>query len=229
MECNSFRDWLNNGDMLDGDVEARAMEHLALCERCSNLFAMDSRIETGIREGMKAVDVPEGLLDRIEMDLRSEKKKQPAVLLSWKSFVPAFTAAILLLIFFNPFSGKFINIDEIERHAVTDHLNNLAMTFKAEDVSDVTGWFKQRLGFTISVPDSAVKGFQLVGGRKCHFGKNDVAYLLYEKGGKRVSLFIIDARDLDFTIPPHRMYSMVGRGCQVKVWMAADQVYAMVV
>ena len=229
MECNSFRDWLNNGDMLDGDVEAGAMEHLAHCERCSNLFAMDSRIETGIREGMKAVDVPEGLLDRIEMDLRPEKKKQPAVFLSWKSFVPAFTAAILLLIFFNPFSGKFINIDEIERHAVTDHLNNLAMTFKAEDVGDVTGWFKQRLGFTISVPDLAMKGFQLVGGRKCHFGKNDVAYLLYEKGEKRASLFIIDAGDLNFTIPPHKMYNMVERGCQVKVWMAAGQVYAMVV
>lgn len=228
MECNGFRDWLINRDMFDNGVEATAMEHLVACEGCRRLFAMDSRIEARVKEGMKEVEVPDGLWTRIEMDLRPEKRNRPVVRLPWKGLVPAFTVAILLLLFFNPFGGKFASIDEIERHAIKDHLNNLTMTFKAEEVRDVTGWFSRRLGFRISVPDLEEKGFQLVGGRKCRFGNNDVAYLLYKKGGKRASLFIIDAEDLNFTMAPHRTYSMSEKGMHVKVWTAADQVYTMV-
>ena len=112
--------------------------------------------------------------------------------------VPAVAMAALLILFLNPFAGRFRSVQEIGILAVDNHLKNLSMNFKAGEVRDVPRWFKDRLGFKISVPDLAGQGLQFIGGRKCYLGKNEVAYLLYEKAGERVSLFIIEPDDVNF-------------------------------
>jgi len=228
MICHDFKDWLINRDMLDERIEGTAREHLEICERCRKLYRMDSRVEAQLAHGLREIDVPDGLYSRIEMDIQSATKDKPALHLTWKILAPAVAMAALVLLIFNPFAGKFRGVEEIALLAVEDHLRDLTMTVKAEQVTDITGWFEERLGYKISIPDLGSQGFQFVGGRKCRLGGKDVGYLLYEKNGERASLFIIQDRDLNFRMEAAGTYNLTLKECHVKIWKQEKQVYALV-
>lgn len=110
-----------------------------------------------------------------------------------------------------------------------NHLDNdMAMAFRAGEVRDVSRWFKERLGFQVTLPDIEKQGYQLIGGRKCLLGKKDVAYLLYVKAGEKVSLFTIEAKSLNFNMEEAGIYDLSIEGCGGKVWKRGEQVYVMV-
>jgi anti-sigma factor RsiW len=228
MECHNFKKWVINKDILDESVEKAAREHLEMCERCRKLYTMDARIEAQIKEELREVEAPGGLLSRIEMDIQSTDKVKMFTHLSWKKLIPAVAVAALLLIFLNPFAGGFKSIEEIGSLAVDNHLDkDMTMAFRAGEVRDVSRWFEDRLGFRVSNPNLEQQGFRFLGGRKCSLGGNDAAYLFYEKAGEKVSLFIIDPSDLNFSMGV-KMSNISFRGCDIKIWKEGDQVYAMV-
>lgn len=228
MECHNFKKWLINKDILDERAETAARDHLRMCERCRKLYTMDAQIEAQIKEGLKEVEVPDGLLSRIEMDIQSTDKGKMFTHFTWKRVIPTLAVAALLFILFNPFAGGFKSIEEIGSLAVDNHLDkNMTMAFRAEEVKDVSRWFVDRLGFRVSNPNLEQQGFRFLGGRKCRLGGNDAAYLFYEKAGEKVSLFIIDPSDLNFNMGV-RMSKISFRGCDIKIWKEGDQVYAMV-
>jgi anti-sigma factor RsiW len=92
----------------------------------------------------------------------------------------------------------------------------------------VSGWFSDKLGFPVSLPKYNIQGATFLGGRECLLGKEKAAYLFYEKRGKRVSLFIIHARDLGITLKGERVYNVSDKEHDVKVWREGDLVYALV-
>lgn len=228
MNCEDFKQWIDNRDFYDEIWAKDAGKHIKQCDACENLHIMDTRIESRIRDALKKIDPPERLVARIEMNIQSAEKERLFNRFQWKILAPAFAVAALLFIVLNPFNGRFRSFDEIGTLAVQDHLNDLPMTFRTGESKDASRWFKDRLGFQISLPDLESLGFQIKGGRKCRLGSNDVAYLLYEKEGKKSSLFIIDYGDLNFRIEEKGTYNMSEQGYDVKVWKYRHQVYAMV-
>ncbi len=200
---------------------------------------MDSILEAKIRDGFIKEDVPERLLSRIEMDMTSVEKEgiytrflqsvfEKITNMPWVKIVPPFAFAVLPLLFVNPFGPGFSSMDEIGTYAATDHMGNLSMAYAAENTQDVSGWFENEMGFKIAVPDMSGQGLKLKGGRKCHFGKCDVAYLFYKKEDRRISLFIINSDDVKFDMGKNGTYLMNYNECTVKIWKTADLFYAMV-
>lgn len=112
MECRDFKEWVMDKDILDEGVEANIKEHIKICERCRNLYTMDSLIEAQIKNGLKEVDVPGGLLDLIEMNVQSATKDKSVVCFPWKILVRTFVMAALLFIFLSPLT---VNLKALTR------------------------------------------------------------------------------------------------------------------
>jgi len=236
MNCNELKKWLGNRELFDTTVAEKAKKHMEQCDLCKKLYSMDSLIEAQLKQGLKQIVPPERLFDRIEMNLQSTKEYEFSdhfafkrlLAAPWKVIVTPVAIAAMLLLFLNPFGKGFNSLKEIGKLTVNDHLGNLSMTFNAGEINDIPGWFENRIGFRIQIPDMAEQGLKLAGGRKCHLGKNDVAYLLYERDGKRASLFIIEKDDLNFVIEKKGRYHMAEQGCEVQFWKNANLLYALV-
>ncbi len=228
MNCSEFKQWLDNTDLSDEDTSAKAGKHADMCDACKKLHILDSFLEAKIRNDLEMVAPPERLINRIDMNIRSAENEKYDEKAAWKKAAYAFAVAAMVLIILNPFSTKFQGMDEISALTVKDHTANLSMAFKAGEIRDVPRWFEDKLGFAISMPDLKTHGLKLLGGRKCHLGGNDVAYLFCEKEGKKISLFIMDADDIDFDMEEKGVYTMTVSDCDVEVWKRTDLVYAMV-
>ncbi len=236
MNCNEFKTWLSNKDISDAGVAEETKMHMEGCALCKKLYSMDSLIEAQIKEGLKKTDPPKRLFARIEMNLQSTKEDKASDHFTltrfagawWKILAaPVAVAAVLFFVLY-PFSKGFESLEEIGKLAVNDHLSNLAMTFNAGEISDIPGWFENRIGYGIRIPDLAKQGLTFSGGRKCHLGNRDAAYLLYEKEGKRASLFIIKTADLNFKMENTGRYHITQSGCDIQFWKNAKLLYAMV-
>ncbi|MBI3814565.1 MAG: response regulator [Nitrospinae bacterium] len=102
------------------------------------------------------------------------------------------------------------------------------MMFEIGDVKDVSLWFKDRLGYSVYLPHIDEPGLKLIGGRKCKLGGNEVAYLFYQKGGKRVSLYIVDSKKIKYEMEENKKYHFPFNECEVDIWKSGNAVYSMV-
>ena len=228
MDCTEFKRWLSSQDLFEMSKVDSARKHTDLCPICRKLYTLDSQIESQIKEELKKTDPPERLFTKINMNVQSTTESEFMRSLWWKKLLPILGVIAILFVYFNPFESKFKSLDEIGTLTVNDHLNESAMTFHADAIKDVSDWFEKRLGFRIEIPDLTDQGLRLAGGGKCHLGKNDVAYLCYDKGEKRVSLFIIESSDVNFHVNEGKIYSLSEKECEVKVWKEENLLYAMV-
>ncbi len=236
MDCKRFKEWLINKDVSDQAATQSANVHMESCDTCKTLFQIDNTMETLIFNGLKKADPPQRLIDKIELDLETaalyqqpgRNKLKASFKKHWKKMVPAFATAAILILMLNIYPAGFKDIEEIGLYAVKDHLANLQMTFNADDGVDVSNWFEGRLGYRILTPDFDNKVFQFIGGRKCHIGNSDVAYLLYNKSGERVSLFIFSSKEVDFNMGERGKYVLTQEGCDVQIWENSDLIYALV-
>jgi hypothetical protein len=230
MNCHDFKDWLVSRDIQKNGLEEKAREHVMFCEECKKIAAIDSLIEDRIRICLCRVDPPIEFSAILEMDLRSAVREKNATLFSWKKLVPALAiAAVLLAIVFNPLSGRIKSLDQFSSLALANHLDpDLKPVFRAGDIPDASGWFSDKLGFPVFLPKYNIQGSTFLGGRECLLDKKKAAYLFYEIRGKRVSLFIIHARDLSIPLKGERVYNVSDKEHDVKVWKEGDLVFALV-
>ncbi len=234
MNCKDFKTWLGDKGLYDEKMSLLAKQHMASCAHCKKLNEADTFMEYKIRDGLHDVDPSPELLRRIEMDIQSvEKNKQSKLTFSsfvWKRMTPAVAlAAVMFVLFLNPFSGQIKNIDQIRSFVIAEHNNiSLTMSFKMGEVQDIPKWFAQRVGFKITMPELKNLGLKLIGGRECNLGKKKAAYLFYEKSGRKVSLFIINPSDLKFSMEAERHYRVSDRLHDVEIWKAKQMVYAIV-
>lgn len=237
MNCREFKERLGNMELLKGRLDERAQEHLATCSRCRQLYQADLHLETELRRNLKKKPTPERLLERLEIDFAPAEKtatpgrfdirglfRTPGRILA----LPAALAALLLLLL-NPLNMGANPLDEFGRLAAQDHMKNLAVAFTVSEVEDIPGWFEKRLGYTIDPPDLSKEGFRLSGGRQCRLGACDAAYLIYEKEGKRASLFIVPATALDHRMKKGDTYRTSVGECEVRFWQESKKLLALVI
>ena len=230
MNCQDFKAWIDNKDLFDARVIADAKIHMAACEPCKKLHALDVLIDDRVKDCLQPTAVPQGLLARIETNTISQKKAPAASFAIWKKFVPLLAAAaIVFIIIINPFSGKINSLNQMQAYALENHLSeNRTMEFKAGDIDGVSRWFTNRLGYTVVLPNYHRRGLNFLGGRECFLGRIKAAFLYCEKQGKRVSLFIVDADALKFPLDEAKNYSITDQGYEIKVWKEGNMAYALV-
>jgi hypothetical protein len=230
MNCAEFKNWLLGKNDHDQSADQEAKLHRLSCSRCEKLYKLDRIMEERLAESFVEVDPPADLFEKIKRDGRYAEIREPGPDLNLKLLAATLaTAVIFMVVFFNPFKGQIRSIDEIKSLVLANHLNSdTILAFKAGQISDVSAWFAERIGYPVHVPDMAGEGFTLLGGRKCSLGHKKAAYLVYEKEGKKCSLFIINPNDLAFGLERDRKYSSEENDNSIKVWSDKGLVYAMV-
>ncbi|MDH3973698.1 MAG: hypothetical protein OEV42_05410 [Deltaproteobacteria bacterium] len=229
MKCDDFKKYLSGKGAVEGPPQ-EVEDHLSQCEYCSAMMNADRKLEEIIADGLKKSPLPEGLLNRIDQDISAleAKEKDEKPFFPWKIAMPALAMAVLLLVMLNPFIGDIGSPEKLVHFAMENHYKNYAMTFEAGQVSDIPGWFVGKLAFEVSVPGLFDEGLQLLGGRKCSLGREDVAYLFYEEEGKRASLFILDPHSITFDMKKNTAYKMPVYGDDVTFWSDDSLLYVLV-
>lgn len=103
-----------------------------------------------------------------------------------------------------------------------------------KDPSEVVPWLAGRLGFAVKLPLLARPGERLVGGRLSSVADGQAAYLLYEKGGRKVSLFAFKGRPglvvpgRPVTVDGAKFYPSSVHGKPVVWWEDGEVYYAAV-
>ncbi len=230
MKCAEFKIWLFDKNDHDQGPDQEAKLHRLSCSRCEKLYTLDQLMEERVRESFVAVNPPADLITRIKYDGRYADIDEPGPALRWKILAAALaTAVIICVVLIKPFSGQIRDIDEIRSLVLANHLNNdMNMAFKAGQINDVSAWFAERIGYPVKAPDMAGRGFTFKGWRQCTLGHKKAAYLIYEKEGKKCSLFVINPDDLGFKLEQDRSYSVKEYDHSIKLWSDDGLVYAMV-
>ena len=230
MNCKEFKSWML--DIKAGDPASRqsAQAHIAVCAKCEKLYSLDLALEKQFGDALNPISPPMDLISKIERDLDSIPSGQKKSNLRWKLMAPALaTAAVVLLIFVNSLMDPMRGIERIGSLALANHLDNRHnLAFNAGEVADVAAWFAKRIGFAAAPPKLDEPGLVFKGGRQCKLGPKKAAYLIYQKDGKKCSLFIINPADLDFKLEKNRKFSVKENDHDIKIWSESDLVYAMV-
>ncbi len=227
-DCSRFADTLLNDNGSGLPPECR--QHLETCEHCRQIHALDRKLEETLATALRPEPVSDHLLTMLEKNLESDRGRRGRLTVRPWFLVPAVALlGILLLLFFMPAQRQGLHsLDEIGRLAFADHHNIQDTEFIPGTAGELSTRLSSRLGFPVRVPEVIDRGYRLLGGRLCLFGRCRVAWLLYARDTNRVSLFIIDAADLAFPLAAPKKYILQYSANTVKIWKENDQVFALV-
>ena len=225
MNDSTFKTWLINRDRYDQTTANAAKDHMASCKSCKMLYIWDALLEARISEPLVEVAPPRGLLARIKNNFQFEADDQSrnTHFFPLKQLATALVmVAVFAVIVFQPYSGQIKSFEQIGTFALAEHLSSDL------EMSDPAGWFSERVGFGIVIPALESRGFKFLGGKECLLGKKKAAYLYYDRQGEKISLFIINYRDLDFSLSPKRTYTVYDRGYEITIWLQGTLCYMLV-
>ena len=231
MNCRDFREWLAFREPGPDERANQALEHARSCAACATRLPVDDHLEQTMRQELARVNTPVRLRSGIELSLKEPRRSPNRWDLSWQSLgIPSGALAGLLLLLFVwlPLGQDLSSIERIARLAEQNHHAGYSMSFAAGEVSDVTDWFSGKLGFDVVLPDLAGRGLNLLGGRKCTLGGQEIAYLFYAANGKPYSLFEIAVADVSVELVEGKTYRYPLEDCVVDIWKKGGRVYALV-
>lgn len=200
--------------------------HLSLCRECKNFYQKNLLLEEHLQLFFTEVEIPPYLEQKLVANLEGKKRKQ------WLfRLLPVPIAAVLLLLFLllNPLAPKKIESrDNLMALSLQSHLKKLPREFSGRGGVDITGWFKDKVTFTVLLPQDIGGLPPLTGGRKCHLGAVKVAYLFFGEEQDRLSLFVLDAKSLAEPLTEEKAsLSQIG-DYQVRCWQEGELVYVTV-
>jgi len=170
-------------------------QHLQGCPSCTgktNALAADVM---KIRSAFTAV--PNGLdrsfSDRIVAQLPASR---PSKRYRWPSAVAALATCLVIAILTASFWRHGYQTRTVAvAGLLADHLEYLnkpnPTQITSADPHTVADWLSDRVGFRVSAVDLSRKGAALLGGRRCELNGVPLAFLFYEKGGTRISVYEI--------------------------------------
>ena len=227
-DCARFLDALLNSDT--PDLPPHWQEHLDACERCRKIYALDRRLEHILADSLRPEPVSDHLLTMLEKNLEDDQRRGhrfPGR--AWFLLPAAALLGILLLFVLHPLNRQGLrSLDEIGRLAFADHHNIQQVEFMHGNPDELAARFSAKLGFPVQIPQVIGKGYRFIGGRICLLGRCRAAWLVYGHGATRVSLFILDADDLAFSLARPKKYILQYADNTVKIWQKHGQVYALV-
>ncbi|RJP82471.1 MAG: hypothetical protein C4522_03210 [Desulfobacteraceae bacterium] len=231
MKCEEFKNRLVAPDLSETN-DGHLKKHMENCGPCTKLYQLDCAMEDTIKTGFRKVAPPETLFKCLETDPASDgrqrtgmRKMTPRL---WSRLIPVMAAAAMIILALHSFAWKDTGAEEMGMLAIEHHMNDMPMAFRAGEIENVPEWFQKNAGFRIKIPSVIDQDFRLIGGRKCHLGKKNAAFLCYEKDGKRFSLLIADSKDADLKMDQNRVYQFTNNQSMAKLWKDTDLLYAFV-
>lgn len=146
-------------------------------------------------------EAPFMLKERVLDSLHDAAQKPFSLFPLWKTLKPALALVSIVFIFALGMHRLWLNTrkpfpfftESIKSH--TKFLKGLLPVDVASgDGKKIYQWFEGKLDFAVSVPDLSPGGVRLTGARLCSLKERKVAYLVYEKDGHKISVFVMDVQ-----------------------------------
>lgn len=226
----------------------RVQAHLAFCPDCRGIAqseaslrglieadALDERASTALRERILR-QIGEQPLPELSARLRpGSPRVRPflAGLLSGGVVVAALFGSFAH--FWSPVSRELSPLagEVVAKHQIYSRdVGGLQMA--TPDPSEVATWLGERLRFAVRLPSLARPGERLVGVRLSSVADGQAAYLLYDRDGRKVSLFAFKGRpglvvlERPVTVEGAKFYASSAHGKAVVWWEDREVYYAAV-
>lgn len=250
MQCGAARKFLylsNRGSPAEPpspeDV-AQARAHVAICAACREFLASEECLRALVKarspkEGASAA-LRETVLTRIAEEraraLPADSRRAVAGFrgpLAWALAALLLACGIVGGLWLVGYRNQ-VAPQPLIMLLVEDHLGNLsrATEIATSDPATMQKWFQQKVGFTFRLP--ATTEPQLIGGRLCFLQGRKAALIWYRHPQSRVSLFILDAADVEFaenqaiTLDGKRCVLDARKGLNVVLWKERGLLYGLV-
>jgi mycothiol system anti-sigma-R factor len=126
-------------------------------------------------------------------------------------------------------------VEEITaRHRLYTEAPAPTLDLPTPDIAHLTGWLASRLGYPIHAPRPVGPSERLVGGRTSSVAGVPAAYLLYEWGGHRLSVFVMSHQAgtrlerAERMVEGVELYTTALHGLNVVWWEDTDRLYVVV-
>lgn len=227
---------------LDGELpageSAEIRRHLETCPFCHSLTEQEQRIRTLLRARRHTLraPAPEAVWQRVQEGL-DQVEVQRRMRHRW--FAVAASLVVLAIGAGAFYSSTPSRAREVVAETVDDHIRyalnpGAGLDMNTSDPEFLSRWFQGRLDIGVNVPSLERAGLQLRGGRVCYLLDRRIAYLMYEKEGRRYSLFVMDQTGVhfpkgkDFALNGHRLCLSSYKGYNLAVWEAHGLLYSLV-
>jgi mycothiol system anti-sigma-R factor len=204
MDCQEVKEklYLLIDDELDNNECLLVKEHILSCPLCTLMLENEKKIDLLIRRCIPKTEAPfalkEAILNRLEESTKS--RLLPRIIFQPKPVLVSILVVLLAVSSIPLIIIKKHDIFPVFSGSVSNHIKFLQGALPVEiasrNSSEIKNWFQGKLDFAVTIPDLSGKGANLVGARICHLKDREVAYLIYEKEGRNISVFVMDTRGL---------------------------------
>lgn len=217
---------------------AEVQHHLESCLVCRSLAEQERGARTLLRARRNTLraPAPEAMWQRVQEGL-DQAEAQRRRRRRWVAV--AASLAVLAIGVGAFYFGAPSRAREVVAETVDDHIRYLlrpetSLDMATSDPKLLSQWFQGRLDIGVHIPSLERAGLQLRGGRVCYLLDRRVAYLMYEKEGRRYSLFVMDQAGVhfpkgkDLALDGHRICLSSYKGYNLAVWEAHGLLYSLV-
>ena len=206
-ECSDFERIIDLylDDELDDAERFGAEAHLEGCEECQLQLDKLTSLQIKVRESGE--HAPHTF--KSELLERLESQPLERSWLSWRATLALAASALLVgggIVFLAPEalslesthglkeSGSLRELkesDEIAEEALDWHTQKLPLDVTGPNIERVDGWFEERLGHTVKIPEFKAKNVDLLGGRLARVRNRHAALLTLKVDNRKLSLIVV--------------------------------------
>ena len=194
MDCPEVQKFIHA--FLDGEFEeqerVQVTAHLQSCPECDRMAHFEQKLRQRLRQEQPEVTAPPELRARVRRALEeADSDRGWAGRWLWK-LIPAAAAAALLAGVIVSGRQEQPNDDAVMRESLAWHRQAVPMDVTGPGLDRVRKYFSDKVEFAVRPPAFKDSGTRRGGARLSNLGAHRAAYLRYQVGPQRVSVFIID-------------------------------------
>ncbi|OLD39398.1 MAG: hypothetical protein AUI57_03400 [Candidatus Rokubacteria bacterium 13_1_40CM_2_68_8] len=202
MTCNEFLRLIDA--YLDGELSVadtlQAHEHLALCDSCRRILTSEAAIHTLVGDAVRGEEIPAGLRDRVRGRIEAAASQGGQRTPRWRRraarlWLVAGAVVVAALGWFviewtAPNRMTSLTAELASKHLLYSEEAVAPLEFVTSEPARLGTWLEHRLGFAVRLPSLARRPERLIGGRISSVADAPAAYVLYDRGGHPMSLFV---------------------------------------
>ncbi|MFH1130252.1 MAG: zf-HC2 domain-containing protein [Pseudomonadota bacterium] len=231
MNCQDFQKFsylYMDGEFVEGERVAMAA-HLQNCQECRRVFEFEEKFRKRMKSELGTAKAPKWLHDCIHSALKKEERGERPWRRRWFWRFGPVVAAVVLLV------GMLVNnygeVSNLAEQTIKWHQKELPLDVAGHDPDVIGRFFRDKVPFAVHPPDLGIEGARLVGARLTSLNKHQAAYLMYELGKRRVSVFVMDSGALPAAVGTKRVgqrdvFWRGAHGYNVALYRSGGQDYA---
>lgn len=206
MNCGLIQRHL--GAFVDGELDPATQigfeKHLNVCSVCQEFHSFERAFQHQVRDALSGVKAPPGLRERVSAALAEAGEPRAGTLielrpLPWRHAGPLVVAAVAMLIVASVIqlpARMSVQSASLLDDVVTLHKHALPSDVAAQEPTQITNYFQDKLRFPVRPAQFEEGEVRLVGARLSNVHDHRAAALYYELRGTRVTVVVFDAPQL---------------------------------